>query len=333
MPRPMSPSPALALLLAPLAGAFVRSPFPPPPPAFATSLSPPRRSVGGGTSLPSSSFSISEDAEAPSDYDPAGVDGDPFGHSPLSVDENSADESIRRDLKRELMMLASVTDRGQFASAEERDIFVDLVVQLEALNPSSDPALNSVGEWDLALSSVQPYRSSPFFLAVREVLGPSDPTSPSSSNAPPRQARAAETGFSIHDLATSVGRIGRVRQTISRAGEAKRMKMVSEVDLEVGVLPGLPVQAKGTVQDAADLEIVSPEGWACTVVETKVTNSNVPVLASMLEDGAVPGLPIRQIYESTRGAVPKAGLRTFYLDDILRITRDVDDNFYVWVRA
>mmetsp|Transcript_27893 Transcript_27893/g.55918 ORF Transcript_27893/g.55918 Transcript_27893/m.55918 type:complete len:327 (+) Transcript_27893:19-999(+) len=271
-----------------------------------------------------SSTALSSDTSqdySPSDYDPTDVAEHPPGqHAPLAVDEVVADESIRMDLKREIMMLASVTDRGNYASVEERDILIELIVQLEALNPSPNPASGCAGEWDLALSSVQPYRSSPFFLAVREVLGPSTP----------KKARAAETGFSIHDLATSVGRIGRVRQTISQGEASGCLEMVSEVDLEVGVLPGLPVQAKGTVVTTATLDVVGAEGWTCLVKETRIKDSNVPFLDSLLNDGSV---PVSSIYEQLRGGVPKATLKTFYLDDLLRITRDVDDNFFVWVRA
>jgi len=47
-----------------------------------------------------------------------------------------------------------------------------------------------------------------------------------------------ENGFDLHDRSTTFGRIGRVRQTISKD------KLVSEVDLEVGLLPGLPIRVK-----------------------------------------------------------------------------------------
>jgi hypothetical protein len=58
-------------------------------------------------------------------------------------------------LKRELLLLASVTNRGEYASADERDIAIDLVAQLEALNPTAEPAAHCEGEWDLCLSSTQ----------------------------------------------------------------------------------------------------------------------------------------------------------------------------------
>ena len=62
-------------------------------------------------------------------------------------------------------------DRGTCASTEENNLVVDLVAQLEALNPTADPASNCQGDWELCYSSTQSFRSSPFFLAIRAILG------------------------------------------------------------------------------------------------------------------------------------------------------------------
>jgi len=65
-------------------------------------------------------------------------------------------------------------------------LVVDLVTQLEALNPTADPALNSQGDWELCYSSTQSFRSSPFFLAIRAFLGDDNKA-------------VAENAFTIHD--------------------------------------------------------------------------------------------------------------------------------------
>ncbi len=44
-------------------------------------------------------------------------------------------------------------------------------------------------------------------------------------------------------------------------------------------------------------------------------------------------LPVGDVYGRVRGSVPIASLKTYYVDDSLRITRDVDDNFYVFSRV
>ena len=85
--------------------------------------------------------------------------------------------------------MASVTNRGTCASTEEENLVVDLVTQLEALNPTANPAENSQGDWELCYSSTQSFRSSPFFLAIRAFLGD--------------EKEVAENLFTIHDRATT----------------------------------------------------------------------------------------------------------------------------------
>jgi hypothetical protein len=45
-------------------------------------------------------------------------------------DFDEEDAMIREDLKRELLLLSSVTNRGEYTSSEERDIIIDVVTQL-----------------------------------------------------------------------------------------------------------------------------------------------------------------------------------------------------------
>lgn len=266
-------------------------------------------SCGGVTALLSS---VGDDV--PSDYDPGDVmDVD---EKVLTVDVKEEDSSIRDELKRELLLLATVTNRGECATNEERDILVDLVTQLEALNPTVDPTSSScrVGEWDLVLASTQFFRSSPFFMAVRNAL----------RNSP----EIATTGFDLHDRATSSGRIGRVRQTITGDDE-----LVSEVELTVGLTPGLPVVVKGTVVTTADLEVVSPEAVELRIKNTRVTKSNVPFLNQFLDDASFLEMPMGDMFERITGSPSVSVLKTYYMDQGIRISRDEDDNFFVYARA
>ena len=123
------------------------------------------------------------DVSYPSDYDADALESD---EKRVSVDTDEDDAAIRDELKRELILLASVTNRGACASTEEDNLVVDLVAQLEALNPTADPASNSQGDWDLCYSSTQSFRSSPFFLAIRAILGDDNKA-------------MADTAFAIHD--------------------------------------------------------------------------------------------------------------------------------------
>mmetsp|Transcript_26488 Transcript_26488/g.55983 ORF Transcript_26488/g.55983 Transcript_26488/m.55983 type:complete len:316 (-) Transcript_26488:1910-2857(-) len=281
----------------------------------AHSFSPAMSSRAVSTSQPqqqmSRLFSMPDDPY-PSDYDKDDLEST---ERAVSVDMDEDDAAIRDELKRELILLASVTNRGMCASTEEQNLVIDLVTQLEALNPTADPALNSQGDWELCYSSVQSFRSSPFFLAIRAFLGDDNKAT-------------AENAFDIHDRATTASRVGKVRQIIDKDNN----ELVSEYELSVGLMPGLPVKVKGCVVTSADLTTIAPETWEMKVRGTKVNGSNVPFLDQYLDDNAVE-IPIGEAYQAISGSVPTATLKTFYVDEGMRITRDIDENFFVFTRA
>ena len=222
-----------------------------------------------------------QDDSAPSDYDASDLLPD---EKEVAVDENEEDDLIRDELKRELLLLASTTNRGEYATSEERDIVIDLVNQLEALNPTAEPAAHCEGNWDLCLSSTQFFRSSPFFQAIRVAVGDANKA-------------IAENGFDLHDRATSTSRIGRVRQIISSD------KLVSEVDLEVGTLPGIPIRIRGTVVTTASLYVSGSEKWDVRVETTQVKGSNIPIMNQFMDDLNFE-LPVADFYNTVQGNTP-----------------------------
>lgn len=249
------------------------------------------------------------DDGSPSDYDTSDL---PPETKEVAVDDKEEDVAIREALKRELLLLASVTDRGAYCSKEEKDIVIDLVAQLEALNPTKDPASHCEGEWDLGYSSTQFFRSSPFFQSIRVAVGDDNKD-------------VTENGFALHEQATSGSRVGRVRQIVTAE------KLISEVDLEVGMLPGIPLSLQGTVVTIAKKNVVSDKGWELRIENTKVKGSNIPLFNTFMDDRQVE-LPVGNFYNTLQGKIPVIPLTTFYVDETLRITRDVDENFFVFIR-
>ncbi|MGK3743942.1 MAG: hypothetical protein ACI90V_010801 [Bacillariaceae sp.] len=222
------------------------------------------------------------DDGSPSDYDTADL---PSENKEVAVDEKEEDIEIRDALKRELLLLASVTDRGVFASKEEQNIVIDLVAQLEALNPTKDPASHCEGEWDLCYSSTQFFRSSPFFQSIRVAVGDDNKD-------------MTENGFALHEQATMGSRVGRVRQIVTSD------KLISEVSLEVGTLPGIPISLQGTVVTIASLDVVSDKCWELRIENTKVKGSNIPFINMFMDDLQVE-LPVGDFYSTVMsGKVP-----------------------------
>ena len=98
------------------------------------------KSSAAVASTPTTLWSTYED-EAPSDFNTEDLEGE----KSLSIDENEEDAVIRDALKRELLLLSSITNRGEYASVDDQNVITDLVAQLEALNDQrADPTQTSV---------------------------------------------------------------------------------------------------------------------------------------------------------------------------------------------
>jgi len=224
------------------------------------------------------------------------------------VPESDEDSAFREKLKSEILALGAVTNRGQIASDDEKDLVIDLVYQLEAMNPTyvtNDES--SYGTWELVYSDVEPFRSSPFFMAVRDFFGDDD--------------ERASTAFNLHRLATSTSEIGKVKQIIE-AGS-----LTSEVDLKVGTIPSIPFAVTGTVISKASITPSGQDGYDVTVETTKVENSSVLKFL----DGLVE-VPVKQIFERIRGSTPTVSMSTYYLDDTMRISRTRDEHLFVYLK-
>ena len=82
----------------------------------------------------------------------------------------------RKDLKALIYQVAAATDRGQRMNPMIAPMYQNKLVEMnklvEALVPLSDEISQSSieGEWELIYSSVELFRSSPFFLAIEKAL-------------------------------------------------------------------------------------------------------------------------------------------------------------------
>lgn len=215
------------------------------------------------------------------------------------------------DLKLSLLALSSKTARGEIMNENQLDQATEIIAQLEVLNPAFDKPneVSLLGKWELIFTDGQLFENSPFFMQVRQLLGDDS-------------AKAKRT-FQMHRRATSTGQIGRVLQIISAE------ELISEVDLKVGLLPGIPYAIEGTVVSKASYEKRDAFTLDLQLKETYVTGSNVPILKNLISDRALPTGPLLQRVKKDS----KSTLTTYYLDEDMRITRNKDDNFFVYVRA
>ena len=229
----------------------------------------------------------------------------------------------RRPLKVGLLACAARTSRGEIGSAEDKQVAVDLVSQLESLNPVASPASSDLvlGRWELVWSSTYLFRSSPLFIAARAVCkeGP--------------EAERFNLFCRLHREALAWTQIGKVVQEVSAT------KLTSEFEASGSPLLGLPgpFVIKGVIQSSADIESRGDNDWVLYMdkIRIKPSSSNVPVLSNVLDE--FDGIATRSISSilEQRLNVPTPRPRFFvtYVDTHMRISRDQEDNIFVYNRV
>ncbi len=323
-------------------------------------------SYPSSSSSSSSSFSSTpEYEEGPSDYDPSSLQTT----TTSSLFDNENDILLREELKRELLLISSITNRGQYLSPsdEEYNILSDIITQLEALNPTPEPAniQYCLGDWDLCLSSTnQVFRSSLLFQSVRALFGSdndrnnynNDDASSSYSNNISTSSTTTTSNnniimdnlFNLYDKTTSpFQKFKRIRQSIQSNGV-----LTNEIDIELSTLLPFPTTITGTLVTDASYESTGPELWNVKIGNTFMKNLNSPFplfwnnndssgsrssTSSSTGSGSSNGIelnvPVDTIYRTIRGSVPIAKMKTYYIDEAMKIVRDQDDNFYVFIRV
>lgn len=224
----------------------------------------------------------------------------------------------RRPLKTALLALSARTNRGQIATSDEKNKALELVRKLESFNPTKDPALDelSLGRWELVFSNTQLFRSSPFFMAARAVCKDG------------QESDSFNQFCDLHREALMFTQIGKVTQIITSD------KLVSEFVSIVAALPGFPLTVTGTIVSSSDIVSKTSDSYELYMDKVQIKGSNIPLFGDFFNN--FEGLPIRalgEILEKQSGPRPRPIFRTLYIDTHMKISRDQDDNFFVYNRV
>ena len=122
-------------------------------------------------------------------------------------------------------------------------------------------------------------------------------------------------------------RIGRVRQDITATS------VVSEFELELPIIAG---SIMGTLISSADIEAIDGETMTLLTdnVRIKEGSFNIPGFSQLLD--SLPGVPVKSIggllenipaYET-----PRPVFSTTYIDADFRISRDQDQNIFIYTK-
>ena len=246
------------------------------------------------------------------------------------VESDPIEDRLR--LKSDILRLAAACNRGEAATARDKDTARTLASSLEALNPTPEPTRSPgcQGTWELIFSDTQLFRSSPFFMAGRAVCAEGE------------EARRYDWFCDMHRAALAISTVGKVRQVISAE------RVTSEFEVRAGAVPfvsdfvpmlrysgGMPLLIEGAIVSSASIEDNSGDGYSLLMDTVEIKGSNIPGVRQALDSGLM--LQTRQLGGLLEQAVPAYAnqtpfFRTSYLDDEMRISRDQDGKLFVYSR-
>jgi hypothetical protein len=232
-----------------------------------------------------------------------------------------------------LQSLGAITGRGEFATKVQKQAASKTIRALEAANPTERPITSDhiYGRWELLYCSTQLFRSSPFFMAGRAVCKTDID-------------RDRYNWFcDMHRQALAISSIQAVRQIITKSG-----RIVSEFEVSAGAVPfigakkgysgGLPLSIEGALVSSADwVPVENSTAMELFMDTVEVKGSNLPILRLLLDQDSSK-LYSRRLANKLERVIPsyktpKPIFRTTYLDKSLRISRDQDDNVFVYIKT
>ncbi|GAX21231.1 hypothetical protein FisN_23Lh179 [Fistulifera solaris] len=232
-----------------------------------------------------------------------------------------------------LQSLGAITGRGEFATKVQKQAAAKSIRALEAVNPTERPITSDhiYGRWELLYCSTQLFRSSPFFMAGRAVCKTDID-------------RDRYNWFcDMHRQALAISSIQAVRQIITKSG-----RIVSEFEVSAGAVPfigakkgysgGLPLSIEGALVSSADwVPVENSTAMELFMDTVEVKGSNLPILRLLLDQDSSK-LYSRRLANKLERVIPsyktpKPIFKTTFLDKSLRISRDQDDNVFVYIKT
>ena len=237
------------------------------------------------------------------------------------------------EVKKKIYQISAITDRGQrlnpFVSPmyqEKLKEMEELVNDLEKQNSEiSEEKLS--GEWELIYSTVELFRSSPFFLAIEKALN---------------DKYKSNLFFKLHQLQVGsfgLSTIGRIAQNI----DFEKKEFISTFDTIIFGLTTIPILGwfkllptfGGRVITLADELNLKDNILQMNLRKTKVSKveglNKIPIFSKLLMDR---WYPVKEVWEKLpwNKESPSCEVSVIYLDDEIRIMKDIYGSIFVYVR-
>ena len=237
------------------------------------------------------------------------------------------------EIKKQIYQIAAITDRGQrlnpFVSSmyqEKLNEMEELIKSLECFNfEISEERLS--GEWELIYSTVELFRSSPFFLAIEKALN---------------NEFKSNLFFKLHQLQVGsfgLSTIGRIAQNI----DFEKKEFISTFDTIIFGLTTIPIIGwfkllptfGGRVITFADGLNLQNNSLQMNLIKTKVTKvdglNKIPIFSKLLMDR---WYPVKEVWEKLpwNKEIPSCELSVMYLDEEIRVMRDIYGSIFIYIR-
>ena len=237
------------------------------------------------------------------------------------------------EIKKNIYQIAAITDRGQRLNKLIAPMYQEKLKEMEQLVNDLEKQNSEItqgklsGEWELIYSTVELFRSSPFFLAIEKALN---------------DEFKSNLFFKLHQLQVGsfgLSTIGRIAQNI----DFEKKEFISTFDTIIFGLTTIPILGwfklfptfGGRVITLADELNLDNNILQMNLRKTKVSKveglNKIPLLSKLLMDR---WYPVKEVWEKLpwNKEIPSCEVSIIYLDEEIRIMKDLYGSLFVYVR-
>ena len=237
------------------------------------------------------------------------------------------------ELKKQIYQIAAVSDRGQRFNKLIAPMYQEKLKEMEELIDSLENFNTEVseeklsGEWELIYSSVELFRSSPFFLAIEKALS---------------DELKSNLFFKLHQLQVEsfgLSTIGRISQNI----DFDKKEFLSTFDTTIFGLTTIPILGwfkllptfGGRVITLADDLVLEDKALKMNLQKTKVSKvdglNKIPFFSKLLMER---WYPVNEVWKKLpwNKESPSCEISVIYLDDDIRVMKDIYGSTFVYIR-
>ena len=237
------------------------------------------------------------------------------------------------EVKKKIYQISAITDRGQRLNPFVSPMYQEKLKEMEQLVNDLEKQNSEIseeklsGEWELIYSTVELFRSSPFFLAIEKALN---------------DKYKSNLFFKLHQLQVGsfgLSTIGRIAQNI----DFEKKEFISTFDTIIFGLTTIPILGwfkllptfGGRVITLADELNLNDNILQMNLRKTKVSKveglNKIPIFSKLLMDR---WYPVKEVWEKLpwNKESPSCEVSVIYLDEEIRIMKDIYGSIFIYIR-